>query len=244
MDNDDGNNLTYSDTSDTKKNDEKIIIGLDEAGRGPALGPMVIAAVKISEKDLDKLNSLDLKDSKQLTKKKREELYEIIENNFEVRKIVITPEKIDEDMETSNLNKIELSAFSKLSNHFLKDYENVKIFIDACSSNEQSFSNQFKAKLINKKVEIIAEHKADENYKIVSAASIIAKVTRDNVVETYKETFGDIGSGYPSDPKTKEFLKNYVETHKKLPVIARKSWATSKKLLKELEESKLFKWVK
>ncbi|ABR54590.1 ribonuclease HII [Methanococcus vannielii SB] len=238
------NNLNESINNPSKILNEKIILGLDEAGRGPVLGPMVISVVKVTEKDLDKINSLDLKDSKQLTKKRREEYYNIINECFEVQKIVLAPEKIDEYMKTSNLNKIELSAFSKLSNHFLKEYENVKIFIDACSSSEQSFLNQFKAKLINKKVEIIAEHKADEKYKIVSAASIIAKVTRDNIIESYKEEFGDIGSGYPGDPKTKEFLKRFVKEHKKLPKIARGSWATSKKLLKEFEESKLHKWVK
>jgi len=233
------NNLNNSDESNGK-----IIVGLDEAGRGPVIGPMVIASVKINEKDLYKLQDLGLKDSKQLSKKKREELYVKISEICDVKKVVIDPEKIDEQMESINLNKIELGAFSKLANHFIRENENISIYIDACSSNEQSFSNQFKAKLINKNVEIIAEHKADENYKIVSAASIIAKVTRDNVIEEYKEIFGDIGSGYPSDPKTKQFLKNYVHENKGLPKIARKSWATSKNLLKEIEESKIFQWVK
>ncbi|MBA2850222.1 ribonuclease HII [Methanococcus maripaludis] len=242
MSEDINNNLNNSDNSNGSN--EKIIVGLDEAGRGPVLGPMVIASVKIDEKNLYKLNDLELKDSKQLSKKKREELYIIINEMCDVEKIVIDPETIDKQMEIINLNKIELGAFSKLSNHFIRENDNISIYIDACSSSEQSFSNQFKAKLINKNVEIIAEHKADENYKIVSAASIIAKVTRDRVIEEYKETFGEIGSGYPSDPKTKKFLKDYVYENRTLPKIARKSWATSKNLLKEIEESKIFQWVK
>lgn len=254
----------------------KIILGLDEAGRGPVLGPMVLAVVKVDEKDLEKLQKLPLKDSKQLSKSKREELFNIIKENFEVDTVVLYPEKIDELMEIMNLNKIELSAFSKLTNKFLKESSgDVEIYIDACSSNEKSFSNQLRAKLVNKsqvnrepskhgkpklikdsskgssrEVRIIAEHKADENYKIVSAASIIAKVTRDKIINGYRDKYGEIGSGYPSDTRTINFLNEYIKKNGKLPEIARKSWATSKRLLKDSEHStkkqneNLLKWVK
>ncbi|WP_050559952.1 ribonuclease HII [Methanothermococcus thermolithotrophicus] len=254
-------------------NTGKIILGLDEAGRGPVLGPMVLAVVKVDEKDLEKLQKLPLKDSKQLSKSKREELFNIIKENFEVDTVVLHPERIDELMKIMNLNKIELSAFSKLTNKFLKESSgDVDIYIDACSSNEKSFSNQLRAKLINKsqvnrksvikqqaedsskkffrEVRIIAEHKADENYKIVSAASVIAKVTRDRIIDEYKNKYGEIGSGYPSDTRTINFLNEYLKKNGELPEIARKSWATSKRLLKDSKHldkkpnENLLKWVK
>ncbi|ENN96258.1 ribonuclease HII [Methanocaldococcus villosus KIN24-T80] len=65
---------------------------------------------------------------------------------------------------------------------------------------------------------------------VVSAASIIAKVIRDNIINEYKKEFGDFGSGYPSDIKTVEFLKRYYEIHNKLPPIAREKWKTCKRL--------------
>lgn len=229
-----------------------IIIGLDEAGRGPVLGPMVVALVKATEKDLKKLDELGLKDSKRLSKNRREELYKIIMNNYEVKSIILEAKDIDKMMEKTNLNKIELMAFSKLINSVLKeeykDYKDknykvdnnkkINIYIDACSSNEKAFSNQIKSKLVvyNENIKIIAEHKADDKYKIVSAASIIAKVIRDRIIDNYKKIYGEIGSGYPSDKITLNYLKNYVKEHGELPEIARKSWKTSKNILKEFED--------
>jgi ribonuclease HII len=230
--------------------DDVIIVGLDEAGRGPVLGPMVISLVKASKKDLKNLDELGLKDSKKLSKNRRKELFKIIMENYDVRSIIFEAKDIDKLMNKTNLNKIELMAFSKLINGVLKEecpnykYKNnvnchkiVEIYIDACSSNEKAFYNQIKSKLIvhNKNIKIIAEHKADDNYKIVSAASIIAKVIRDNIIENYKSIYGEIGSGYPSDKITINYLKKYVQEHGTLPEIARASWKTSKSILKELE---------
>ncbi|ABR56193.1 ribonuclease HII [Methanococcus aeolicus] len=241
------------DNIDTMNDNNKLIIGLDEAGRGPVLGPMVIALVKIKGQDLKNFEKLDIKDSKKHSKNRREELFEMIINNYDVRYEILEAKTIDKLMNTINLNKIELMAFTKLINSVLKEeYPNYKenskiqtatpqieIYIDACSSNEKAFANQIKSKLIvndENNIKIIAEHKADENYKIVSAASIIAKVIRDRKIEEYKKIYGEIGSGYPSDKITQKYLANYVEKNRELPEIARKSWNTSKKLLKKIED--------
>nr|WP_245314173.1 ribonuclease HII [Methanococcus voltae] len=230
---------------------------------------MVIAGVLLELNNKEKTKTfydLDLKDSKKLSKKKRESLYEEIQKLAKVDKVVVTAKEIDDQMKIINLNKIELNGFSSIINKFYKDEygldENRRnngflTYIDACSSNETSFSNQLKAKLINKNIDLIAEHKADDNYKIVSAASIIAKVTRDNIIDSYNEKYNTmgytIGSGYPSDPKTKKFLKQYLEDNKELPDIVRFSWNTTKKLLKEYDSENgnidlkcenLLKWVK
>ena len=248
--NDNNSNTDYH--NDDNENSNKLIIGLDEAGRGPVLGPMVIALVKISGQDLKSIENLSVKDSKKHSKNRREELFKIITNNYDVRYEILEAKTIDKLRDTINLNKIEIMAFTKLINSVLKEeYPNYKdsnkiqkintkieIYIDACSSNEKAFANQIKSKLIvndENNIKIIAEHKADENYKIVSAASIIAKVIRDREIEKYKNIYGEIGSGYTSDKITINYLKNYVAERGELPEIARMSWKTSKKLLNDIK---------
>ena len=254
--NDNNGNTDYDSNSNMgnnkKNNSNKLIIGLDEAGRGPVLGPMVIALVKISGQDLKSIENLSVKDSKKHSKNRREELFKIITNNYDVRYEILEAKTIDKLRDTINLNKIEIMAFTKLINSVLKEeYPNYKdsnkiqkintkieIYIDACSSNEKAFANQIKSKLIvndENNIKIIAEHKADENYKIVSAASIIAKVIRDREIEKYKNIYGEIGSGYTSDKITINYLKNYVAERGELPEIARMSWKTSKKLLNDIK---------
>ena len=79
--------------------------------------------------------------------------------------------------------------------------------------------------------EIIAKHKADDIFPIVSAASIIAKNKRDSLINELKEKYGDLGSGYPSDKKTIDFLRKWIKKNRKVPAFARKSWATIKTIL-------------
>ena len=230
--NDNNGNTDYDSNSNMgnnkKNNGNKLIIGLDEAGRGPVLGPMVIALVKISGQDLKSIENLSVKDSKKHSKNRREELFKIITNNYDVRYEILEAKTIDKLRDTINLNKIEIMAFTKLINSVLKEeYPNYKdsnkiqkintkieIYIDACSSNEKAFANQIKSKLIvndENNIKIIAEHKADENYKIVSAASIIAKVIRDREIEKYKNIYGEIGSGYTSDKITINYLITFLK---------------------------------
>ncbi len=241
---------------------EKLILGLDEAGRGPVLGPMVLSLVCCNEYELKDLERLDIKDSKKLSKNKREKIYNEIMDNFTVKSIILEAKDIDKYMidKNINLNRIELMAFTKLINNLLKEKygisiknrklpknTSVKIYIDACSNNESAFSNQIISKLIaNGNLSVIGEHKADDKYKIVSAASIVAKVLRDRIIENYKKIYGNIGSGYPSDKITMNYLKNYVIKNGDLPDIARKSWKTSRELLDNYgnlnKQRKLFEW--
>ena len=82
---------------------------------------------------------------------------------------------------------------------------------------------------------IVAEHKADSKYIPVAAASILAKVTRDRAIEKLKEAYGEIGSGYPSDPITRRFLEEYYKKHGVFPPIVRKSWKTLEKIEEKLK---------
>ena len=165
-----------------------IIAGVEEAGRGPVVGPMVMSIVVIEEKDEFKLDILGVKDSKQLTPKKREELFSLIKDTVKDFKIVIIqPEDIDIAVHSdeSNLNWMEADKTAELINSLKVD----KVILDCPSNNLIDYKEYIKEKLINKKIELIVEHKADENYLVVGAASILAKVTRDKEIERLKRKY-------------------------------------------------------
>ncbi len=199
-----------------------MILGIDEAGRGPAIGPMVLAGVKIKKDKEHSLRSLDVKDSKKLSKKRREELFKKIEDISEkMITIIIDAKEIDRLRESKSMNIIELEAFAKIINESLCD----RIYLDLPERNS-NFCDRLKD-ICKKDINLTAEHKADDKYPIVSAASIIAKVTRDNIIKDIEKELGTtVGSGYPSDPKTKRYLKDEYRTNKCFPVFVRHSWKT------------------
>ncbi|MBT3407696.1 ribonuclease HII [Candidatus Woesearchaeota archaeon] len=211
-----------------------MILGIDEAGRGPVIGPMVMAGILINESDEIKLKELEITDSKLVNKKKRKIIYDIITKQFKHQIELITPEQID-DKSKYNLNDLEAITIAKL----IYSLKPTIVYADCPSINPKSFNEQLlkilkemskddKDFLIPK---IVCEHKADINYISSSAASILAKVKRDEIIEGYKKEYNiDCGSGYPADKYTVEFLKNNINDPK-LRKIIRMSWGTSKKLL-------------
>jgi len=206
------------------------LAGIDEAGRGPVIGPMVIAAVVVDERNVSKLEELGVKDSKKLTPKRRERLFDEIIALLEDYVILeLWPEEIDSRQGT--LNEFEVENFVKALNS-LKVRPDV-IYIDAADVKEARFGEDIRKRL-DFEAKIIAEHKADDKFVPVSAASIIAKVTRDRAIEKLKERYGEIGSGYPSDPRTRTFLEEYYREHGEFPPIARRSWKTLKKIEEKL----------
>ena len=211
-----------------------LICGIDEAGRGPVIGPLVICGVLINEKDLPKLKALNPKDSKLLTPKRRSELEKRIKQVVKDYKIIkVSPKEIDNAVEskTLNLNWLEAIKCAEIINSLKPN----TVFLDCPSNNINAFSDYLKNYLDNKKTSLICSHKADQKYMVVSAASIIAKTTRDFEIEKIKEKIGiDFNSGYPSDKKTQEFLKKY---HNKFPDIFRKSWASYKNIKKAKQKS-------
>jgi len=186
---------------------EKYTAGVDEAGRGCVLGPMVIGICKISEDQISYFRKIGVKDSKLLSFKKREELFEVIKKECkEYRIIVIPAQEINVLMQEYTLNEIETQKFSDLINHLKLPVSN--IIIDAPEKNTEKFKLKlFKYIDDNKKEKIIAENKADLNHIVVGCASILAKVTRDRLL--YNLVKCKI-SGYPADVKTIKFIKNYI----------------------------------
>lgn len=225
-----------------------LLTGIDEAGRGPVIGPLVLAGVLIEKKDELKLKKINVKDSKLLDKKQRKDMFKKILSIVKDYKIIsLTPEIIDKYLKsnTTNLNILEAHTTAEIINYLKPD----KVYIDLPDRKPERYINYIKEKIekniLNKNIAIIAEHKADFNYPIVSAASILAKVTRDNYIEHLKEIFKcDFGSGYTSDQKTIEFIKknwNNNTIH-----FIRKEWFTFKEIKKqktnENEQKKLFEY--
>jgi len=223
--------------------ESKVILGIDEAGRGPVLGPMVIAGVEIEKEKEEMLKSIGVKDSKQLSKRKREELKEEIEKiakNCFVE--IIYPWKIDHLLKKINLNYVEMQAMARIINSSICDL----VYLDLPSTSKR-FLEELKNIISRRGVKIIGEHKADEKFPVVSAASIVAKVIRDKEMDEIKRKYadyGDIGSGYPADERTASFLTRYFDENGELPIEARKSWATSKAIMNVGEQKQLFSFSK
>ncbi len=202
-----------------------LVCGIDEAGRGPLIGPMVMAGVLVDEEGADSLRSLGVKDSKLLSQRRRVALYErIISVVKKYKIIVIEPEEIDAALnsEDLNLNWLEAHTSAKIINWLKPD----KAIIDCPSNNVVAYKRYLMKLLDNKKVDAVVEHKADVNHVECSAASILAKVTRESEIERIKKEVGDFGSGYLTDPKTIRFFEENFERHSG---IFRKTWAPYRK---------------
>jgi ribonuclease HII len=216
---------------------EKYFIGVDDAGRGPVIGPMVLAGVLIKESQEKELKDIGVKDSKLLTPSKRRNMGRTLRKNFDYHVEGSTPKEIDNCDNLNNLEAIKAAMIiNKLSEGISGEIEAI---IDCPSVNTVEWQAYLEKLIINKKIKIKAEHKADMNYPVVSAASIIAKEIREEEIDEIRRRFDvKFGSGYPSDPQTKDFIK-YNYKNPKYEEIIRHSWDTVKKLHEKAAQRKL-----
>ncbi|MFA5357716.1 MAG: ribonuclease HII [archaeon] len=215
-----------------------LIAGVDEAGRGPCFGPMTISIVVMEKEIEQELEEDGVKDSKEILPNTRKKLEKIVKKKaIEYETITIEPTELNDLMARYSLNEIEAMKIGKLINS-LKHRPEI-IFIDSPDTAEGSFEQRIR-KYTSKKIKIIAENKADSNYTVVGAASILAKVKRDSEIEKLSIKFGNIGSGYPADPKTQKYLNDYVEKNKKLPPFSRIFWKNCENALDKSQQKKLF----
>jgi len=210
-----------------------LVAGVDDAGRGSVIGPLVIAGILIDEGDIPKLVRLGVKDSKLLSPSRREALAVEIKRIAKKHAVVkLSPAEIDMVVERGRklfkLNRLEAQAMAKVIELLKPDVA----YVDASDVLEERFKQHI-LECLPFKVEIVSEHKADRKYPVVSAASIIAKVERDREIAELKAKYGDFGCGYPTDPKTLEFLRHCLENLKEYPEFVRKSWAPAKKIRRE-----------
>jgi len=210
-----------------------LVAGVDEAGRGCVIGPLVIAGVLIKEENLHVLRQLGVKDSKLLSPKKREALAAEIARLAEKHHVVkLLPSEIDRAVESGRklhkLNRLEAQTMSQVINVLKPD----EAYVDAADTLEERFKHHIQEGL-TVKAKITSRHKADKIYAVVSAASIIAKVERDKEIAALKEAYGNFGSGYLADQKTMLFLKQWLQTHTDYPSCVRQSWKPAKQAKNE-----------
>ncbi|MGQ9624818.1 MAG: ribonuclease HII [Candidatus Bathycorpusculaceae bacterium] len=210
-----------------------LIAGVDDAGRGSVIGPLVIAGVLTSEEDLPKLVELGVKDSKLLSPQRRERLAVEIKRIAKRHTVIkLFPKEIDDVVQKGKklhrLNRLEAQTMAKVIETLKPDIA----YVDASDVLEERFKQHI-LECLPFKVEIVSEHKADRKYPIVSAASIIAKVERDKEIAELAEEYGDFGCGYPTDPKTISFLKKCLQKTGEYPDFVRKSWKPAKRAKSE-----------
>ncbi|MDE1727221.1 MAG: ribonuclease HII [Thaumarchaeota archaeon] len=202
-----------------------LVCGVDDAGRGSVLGPLVIAGIRIERKKIKQLSDIGVKDSKQLSPYARENLYKkilAIVDDYYVAKI--SPRIIDQSVKKNALNQLEGRYMAKVIAKLKPD----SAYVDSCDVNPKRFGLLIsKLAHINK---VYSSHHADQRFPVVSAASIIAKVNRDRAIEKIRKNF-DVGSGYPSDSKTMNFIKKAIDLDGVPPKFVRKSWKPVKILL-------------
>jgi ribonuclease HII len=203
-----------------------LLGGVDEAGRGCVLGPLAVAGVSVDSGQLQELAELGVKDSKLLSPGQRDALYpEILKVCRGVEVSRIPPKMIDRYVSRGKkyrrLNYLETIHMARVIDALGVD----EVFVDAPDVNPVRFKSELE-ELLSSRPRIVAEHKADVNYAVVSAASIVAKVERDRDVAELRALHGDFGSGYPSDPDTIAFLESWVKSRSSQPEFARKSWKT------------------
>lgn len=203
-----------------------LLGGIDEAGRGCLIGKLFVAGVSLDQVSASRLKQLGVRDSKTLTPERRSELYEdVLSKSGRVVALGIQPNEIDAVVRAGRkyrrLNYLEAVYFARVADELRPDY----LVVDASDSNPTRF-RQAILENMRTKCRILSKHKADRDYVVVSAASIIAKVERDRAIEKLRRELGDFGSGYPSDPVTRNFFEEKMKRGESLPVHVRRSWKT------------------
>jgi ribonuclease HII len=214
------------------------IAGVDEAGRGCVIGPLVVAGVVFAPKGIQNLEQIGVRDSKQLSSKRRERFAEeIVHVALQVEYFELQPRTIDKVVfrckPLRRLNYLETMVMARVIRRITPDIA----YVDPCDVDHGRCAEQIKS-VIPYEVKIICEPKADQIYLATGAASILAKVRRDKRINELKNCYGDFGSGYPSDKKTAEYIKKFFLENKECPDFIRESWKTVRRnrdLLKQTE---------
>jgi len=217
--------------------DKPVLIGgVDEAGRGSIIGPLVIAGISIRQDRIMDLHHLGVRDSKMLTAKVRTSLFAIISEMVDSLCIYkIDCSVIDENVFSKGLNKLEAETMAYVIENLKADM----VYVDCCDTNPSRYKHHIESCLITSKSKLYSMHHADSLNIVVSAASIIAKIVRDGEIQEIRKTHSNIGSGYPSDEKTMRFIRNWVSEYKCAPRFARKSWRPLRDMLEEVANYKI-----
>jgi ribonuclease HII len=216
-------------------------LGIDEAGRGPVIGPLIIAGCLIDEKFEEQLKGLGVKDSKKLTRKKREELELEIKKLAEAFEVMpISPSEIEaKNKKGVKLNEFEANVASEIINKINKGFNEITVIIDCPNPDTAKWRDIVLSKIENKSnLNVLCEHKADQNHLATSAASILAKCIRDREMDSLNEKYGKIGSGYCHDPITIKFIEENLVKYENEGIF-RKTWETWRVAVAKASQKKL-----
>jgi len=225
---------------------KEYILGVDDAGRGPIIGPMIIAGVLFDNTCDEVLKKSGVKDSKQLLPNAREKLAKDIKTlAIAYETVKISPKEIDEAVLSGfNLNNLEANKMAYAINQLtagLDKNAKITVYVDCPSVNIAAWKSALLSYIERKDMNFKVEHKCDVNHVECSAASIIAKVTRDEEMKKIRKQYDiECGSGYPADPACVEFLKTKKARELAEKGLIRKSWQTWKNHHQEAEQKKLF----
>lgn len=208
-----------------------LIGGVDEAGRGSLLGPLVVAGVSIRSKNLSRLRRASIQDSKMLSVKARQRFFgQIIEIAEHICIFRCECSEVDEYVFSNLLNKLEAKAMAAVIDNISAS----RVYVDACDVNCLRYKECIECELgVAKRPRIVSLHHADRTNTAVSAASIVAKIIRDEEIQKIRSQYAEIGSGYPCDTKTMKFVTDWIADNDSAPYFARKSWKPLKNILKD-----------
>jgi ribonuclease HII len=206
----------------------ELLLGLDEAGRGSVLGPLVVGGFLTTSERLPALRALGVRDSKELSPIRRSEIFEHLPDLGRCVSLRLSPLTIDAAVRTGSLNRLEARAFAQLT----RQTRPSRIYIDACDPVAERFGREVAGLARVPPDRVDARHKADRDLTIVGAGSIVAKVLRDQAIARLARQLGtQVGSGYPADPITREFVRATLSDGGPVPPFMRASWKTTATLM-------------
>jgi ribonuclease HII len=213
----------------TSGNPPDLVLGIDEAGRGSWVGPLVVGGFLTDRITETKLRDLGVDDSKRLSPQRREEVYDLIGSVGHRFAVSLPPPVIDRFVRDGRLNELEARAFARL----VRATHPTQVYVDACDPVAARFGDRVSS-LSGVDSPVDARHRADQDVPVVAAASIVAKVCRDRAIDRLRARLGDgMGSGYPSDESTVIFVRSYFEGAREHPAWLRRSWAPTERLMQE-----------
>jgi ribonuclease HII len=212
-----------------------LVGGVDEAGRGSIIGPLVVAGISVREAKISQLTDMGVKDSKALTPKARARLFgEILKIADSVCIRKVNPVEVDDSVSFRGLNRLEARVMASVINDIGAD----EVYVDCCDVNPERYRHSI-GQHLSCSPKVHSMHHADSINVVVSAASIVAKITRDHEIDQIRKKYRGIGSGYPSDDRTMRFIRRWVKKNGCAPEFARKSWKPLRLLLEQTAQYRL-----
>lgn len=229
------NTLQISILNNLRLHDGILVGGVDEAGRGSIIGPLVVAGISIRESKIGRLQEIGVKDSKALSPKARARLFgEIMKVADSVCIRKLNPAQVDGSVSLHGLNRLEAKAMASVINNIGAD----EVYVDCCDINPERYRGYVEQHLTCSP-KVHSMHHADSISAVVSAASIVAKITRDKEIQLIRRKYRSIGSGYPSDEQTMRFIRRWVTRNGSAPEFARKSWKPLRLMLDSMAQCRL-----